>query len=74
LIFGKALRDEARMEERASQLIALIAHCDVSAGQTQPHSRRRNWRSLLPPFELFRVLVGLDHVASFIKNANHSVM
>jgi len=27
-----------------------------------------------PLFEIARVLVGLDHVASFIINANHGIM
>ena len=37
-------------------------------------SGRRNWRSLLPLFEIARVLVRFDHVARFIVNANHHMM
>jgi hypothetical protein len=61
------------MEQRASQLIGLMAHCDVSADKLNP-SGRRNWRSLLPLFEIARVLVRFDHVARFIVNANHHMM
>jgi len=51
------------MEQRASQLIGLLPHCDVSAGQLTPRSGRRNWRSLLPLFEIASMLVRFDHVA-----------
>jgi hypothetical protein len=50
-----------------------MAHCDVSADKLNP-SGRRNWRSLLPLFEIARVLVRFDHVARFIVNANHHMM
>jgi hypothetical protein len=35
---------------------------------------RRDASKNSPLFELARVLVRLDHVASFIVNANHSIM
>jgi len=37
-------------------------------------SGRCNWQSLLPFFEIARVLIRLDHVARFTLNANHGVM
>jgi hypothetical protein len=61
------------MEQRASQLIGLMAHCGVRAGQTQPRSGRRNWRSLLPLFEIACVLMSSNHVACFVVNANHGI-
>jgi hypothetical protein len=37
-------------------------------------SARRAERKASPLFEIVRVLVRFDHVASFIVNANHSAM
>ena len=55
LIFGKASRDEARMEQRASQLISLLAHCDVSAGQAQPPLQPAQLAVLATLFEIARL-------------------
>src|SRR4029077_1142474 len=38
------------------------------------HVAERTIHSDLPLFEIARVLVRLDHVASFIANANHGIM
>jgi hypothetical protein len=47
----------------------------LAPDKLNPCSGRRNWRLfVLPLFEIGRVLVGFDHVASLIVNANHSVM
>ena len=37
-------------------------------------SARRAERKASPLFELARVLVRLDHIASIVVNANHSIM
>jgi hypothetical protein len=37
-------------------------------------SARRAERKASPLFEIARVLVRFDHVASFVVNANHSIM
>jgi hypothetical protein len=48
------------------QTLALLTRHKLSHG-----SGRRKWQHGLPLFEIARVLVRLNHVASFIVNANH---
>jgi hypothetical protein len=49
-------------------------NCSSAAAWWRPFCSARNpKRDRSPLFEIARVLVRVDHVASFIKNANHSV-
>jgi hypothetical protein len=43
------------MEQRASQLISLLAHCDVSAGQAQPPLQPAQLAVLATLFEIARL-------------------
>jgi hypothetical protein len=46
----------------------------LASSQQQTQPRLRQAQGNLPLFELSRVLVCLDHVASIIVNANHSMI
>jgi hypothetical protein len=50
------------MEQRASQLIGCLIVMSAP-DKLNARSGRRNWQSLLPLFEIARVLVRRDHVA-----------
>jgi hypothetical protein len=78
-----ALRFQPNKIGQASRCVPVTQYCgsDSSIEATyfaiSRHVLSRGgflFRSALPVFELARVLVRVDHVASFVVNANHGIM